>query len=206
MIVAARLLSDPPLSPTGDQGRSWLRRELLRPEYNDQALLNRIVAWLREQVSRGLDVAAGSPPLATLAAMVVLIVLVVALGWLLSRARLTSRGRSAGSPALADDGLSAAELRTRADAAFREGRHQDAVVDGFRALALRQIERGRVEGVPGATAHELGVALGEAFPPLAARTSVAADVFDLVRYGDRSATADQARGVLDLDDALLGVR
>ena len=206
MIVALRLLSDPPLHPTGDEGRSLLRRELLRPEYHDQALLTRFVEWLREQVARGLDVAAGSPPLATLAAMIVLVVLVTALGWLLSRARMTSRRRAERTPALADDGLSADALRARAEAAARDGRHGDAVVDAFRALALRQIERGRIEGVPGATAHELAVALGEAFPPLATRTAAAADLFDLVRYGDRPATADQARGLLELDDDLVGVR
>ena len=180
MIVALRLLSDPPLRPTGDEGRSLLRRELLRPEYHDEALLTRFVEWLREQVARGLDVAAGSPPLATLAAMIVLVVLVTA--------------------------LSADALRARAESAAREGRHGDAVVDAFRALALRQIERGRIEGVPGATAHELAVALGEAFPPLATRTAAAADLFDLVRYGDRPATADPARELLELDDDLVGVR
>jgi hypothetical protein len=206
VIVALRLLSDPPLGPTGDEGRSLVRRELLRPEYNDQALLTRFVDWLRDQVSRGLDAAAGSPPLATLAAMVVLVLLVSALGWLFSRARLTSRSRAERTPALADDGLSADALRARAEAATVEGRHEDAVVDGFRALALRQIERGRIEGVPGATAHELAVALGAAIPPAATRTAGAADLFDLVRYGGRPATADQARGLLDLDDALLGVR
>ncbi|MGI8644855.1 MAG: DUF4129 domain-containing protein [Nocardioides sp.] len=206
MNVASRLLPDPPLVPNGDEGRSLLRRELLRPEYNDQALISRFVDWLRDKITQGVDVASGSPPLATLAAMVLLVLLVVALGWLLSRAQMTSRARGVGAPALTDEGLTARELRRRAEAALAEGRHEDAVVDGFRALALRQIERGRIEDVPGATAHELAGALGASYPPRSERVAGAADVFDAVLYGDRPATAAQARETLALDDELVGAR
>lgn len=201
-----RLLPDPPLTPDGDEGRSLLRRELLRPEYNDQALMTRFVDWLREQLARGIDAASGSPPLATLAAMVIFLVLVAALAWLLSRARLTSRADGASAPVLTDDGLTAAELRARAESALADDRPSDALVDGFRALALRQIERGRIEDVPDATAHELSGVLGAAYPPLSARVAHAADAFDLVLYGERPATADQARAMLALDDELVGVR
>ena len=200
------IASDPPLTPTGDEGRSLLRRELLRPEYNDEALLTRFVSWLREQLARGIAAASDSPPLATLAAMVILVALVVMLGWLLSRARLGSRAGGSDAPALTDDGLTAAELRARALEALAEGRPEDALVDAYRALALRQIERGRIEDQPGATAHELAAALGAAFPTLAPRIAGAADTFDLVLYGGRPATSNQARDVLGLDDALVGVR
>ena len=200
------IASDLPLTPSGDEGRSLLRRELLRPEYNDEAILARLVQWLRDQVTRGIDAASGSPPLATFAAMVILVGLVVALGWLLSRARLTSGAQRSTGPALTDDGLSAAELRARALEALADGRPEDALVDAFRALALRQVERGRIDDQPGATAHELAAALGTAFPPLAPRIAAAADTFDLVLYGGRPATADQARDLLGLDDALVGTR
>jgi hypothetical protein len=200
------IASDPPLTPSGDEGRSLLRRELLRPEYHDEAILARFVQWLRDQVTRGIDAAAGSPPLATFAAMVILVALVVALGWLLSRARLTSRAQRSSGAALSDEGLTAAELRARALEALADGRPEDALVDAFRALALRQVERGRIDDQPGATAHELAAALGTAFPPLAPRIAEAADTFDLVLYGGRSATADQARDLLGLDEALVGTR
>ena len=45
-----------------------------------------------------------------------------------------------------------------------QGRFADAVVDGFRALALRQAERGRLEDAPGATAHEVADSLAAAYP------------------------------------------
>jgi hypothetical protein len=175
-------------------------------EYHDEAILARFVQWLRDQVTRGIDAASGSPPLATFAAMVILVALVVALGWLLSRARLTSRAQRSTGAALTDDGLTAAELRARALEALADGRPGDALVDAFRALALRQVENGRIDDQPGATAHELAAGLGTAFPPLARRIAAAADTFDLVLYGGRPATPDQARDLLGLDDALVGAR
>ena len=36
------LLHDPPLTPSPDDARSSLRRELLKPEYNDQNLVQRL--------------------------------------------------------------------------------------------------------------------------------------------------------------------
>ena len=205
-IGTATRVVDPPLDPSPDEARSLLRRELLRPEYNDEALVSRFVDWLREQLTRGVEAASGSPPLTTLAAMVILVLLVLSLGWLLTRARLGSRTSRVTEPALAEDGLTATDLRERAEASLAEGRSAAALVDGFRALAVRQIERGRIDGTPGATAHELAVSLGRAFPPWAERVGGAAHSFDLVLYGDRPATADQARAVLELDDELVGVR
>ncbi|MEO5853368.1 MAG: DUF4129 domain-containing protein [Nocardioides sp.] len=199
-------VADPPLDPTADQARSLLRRELLEPEYHDQAPVARFVDWLREQLARGVDAAAGSAPLTTLAAMVLLVLLVVGLAWALSRARRGARSAAVDGAVLGEDGLSAVELRARAEGALAEGDHATALLDAFRALALRQVERGRIEGLPGATAHELSGALGDAFPPLRDRLVAAAGSFDRVLYGERPATAGQARAVLTLDDELVGVR
>jgi hypothetical protein len=101
--------------------------------------------------------------------------------------------------------LTAAELRRRAERALAEGRHAEAVVEGFRALAVRQVERGRLEDLPGATAHEVAAAVGAAHPGERDRVDRTALLFDEVRYGDRPATRDQAAEVLALDDALTGV-
>ena len=92
--------------------------------------------------------------------------------------------------------MSAAELRARADAALAEGRHGDALVDGFRALAARQVERGRLDDLPGATAHEVADALGAAYPAQRGRVDGSAALFDRVLYGDRPASREQATGVL----------
>jgi hypothetical protein len=194
---------DPPLLPSPDEARSKLRRELLRPEYNDQNLFERLISWLERQLGKGLDAASDAPPLSTLAAMVILVGLVGLLAWLLSRARRTARSGAGDRAVLTDEVISADELRARAEAALAEGRHEDAVVDGFRAVATRQVERGRLADAPGATAHEVAVALGREFPHLRGRVEEGGALFDAVLYGDRPASAAQAASVLALDDELL---
>lgn len=202
-VLPAFLPRDPPLVPTPDEARSKLRRELLRPEYNEQNLVQRFLSWAERQLGKGLDAAADAPPLSTLASMVILVCLVGLLGWLLSRARRTARTREADRAVLTDEVISADELRARAEAALAEGRHEDAVVDGFRAVATRQVERGRLADAPGATAHEVAVALGREFPHLRQQVDSCGALFDAVLYGDRPATAAQAESVLALDDELL---
>jgi len=206
VLLAALPPRDPPLTPTPDEARTKLRRELLRPEYNEQNLVQRFLSWAERQLGKGLDAAADAPPLSTLAAMVILVGLVALLGWLLSRARRTARTRDDDRAVLTDEAVSADELRARAEAALAEGRHEDAVVDGFRAVAARQVERGRLADAPGATAHEVAVALGAEFPSLRERVHGGGALFDAVLYGDRPATADQAESVIALDDELVARR
>lgn len=199
-------LPDPPLDPSPDEGESLLRRELLKPEYHDRNVLQRILTWIERQVNEGLDAASGAPPLSTLAAMVVLVLLVGGLVWLVSRARATARAEHEKRAVLTDEVVSAAELRARAEGAFAEGRFEAAVVDAYRALAVRQVERGRLDESPGATAHEVALALAAEYPRQRPRVDASADLFDAVLYGGRAATRDQAAGVLALDDELATVR
>jgi hypothetical protein len=205
-LAEAGVANDPPLVPTPDEARSDLRRELLRPEYNEQNLVQRLLSWAERQLGKGLDAASEAPPLSTLAAMVILVGLLGLLGWLLSRARRTARSRTEDRAVLTNELISADELRARAEAALADGRHEDAVVDGFRAVATRQVERGRLADAPGATAHEVAVALGREFPHLRERVDSAGALFDAVLYGDRSATAVQAERVIALDDELMARR
>lgn len=199
-------LAAPPLDPSGGEGRSWLRQELLHREYHEQDLVQQVIGWLMRLLDSGIRAASATPPLSTFAAMLVFLLLAVGLGWLLSRARRTMRRASPPVAVLADDGLTAAQLRARAEAALTEGRHAAALVDGFRALAVRQVERGRLEDLPGATAHEVAGALGSAYPEQRQRVDGSARLFDLVMYGDRPASADQAADVLALDDELAARR
>ncbi len=197
------LLPDPPLDPTGSEARSKLRRELLRPEYHDQNLLQRFLNWVSRKVSSGIDQASQAPPLSTLMAMLIFVALALALGWLASRARRTARDRGAKPGVLTDEVVSADELRARAEAALEAGRFEEAVVDGFRALAVRQVERGRLTDTPGATAHEVADTLAVEYAALADRVRASARLFDEVLYGERPATREQATSVLALDDDLV---
>jgi hypothetical protein len=199
-------LADPPLDPPPDEARSWLRDELLHPEYHQQNLVQQLLDWLQRRVGAGLDAAQDAPPLSTLAAMVVLVLLVLGLGWLLSRVRLTARTRDEQRAVLTDEVVTAAELRSRAETALADGRHEDAVVDGFRALAVRQVERGRLDDAPGATAHEVAASLAASYPEQRPRVTGCALLFEAVLYGDRPASRDQAAGLLALDDELAALR
>jgi Domain of unknown function (DUF4129) len=197
------LLRDPPLDPSGAEGRSKLRRELLRPEYHDQNVAQRVLEWVVRKISGGIDQASQAPPLSTFMAMVVFVGLALALGWLASRARRTARIRDASQPVLTDEVVTADELRARAEAALEAGRFEDAVVDGFRALAVRQVERGRLSDDPGATADEVAEGLAVEHAAVADRVRAGARLFDEVLYGDRPATREQATSVLALDDDLV---
>lgn len=197
--------ADPPLDPSGDEARTQLRRELLKPEYHEQDVLGRIGRAIERWLDGTVAQASTAPPLSTAMAILVAVLLVAGLAALLSRARRTARATTDGA-VLTDETVSAGELRARARAAYDAERYEDAVVEGFRALTLGQVERGRLEHQPGATAHEVALALSTEHPALRDRLAEGARLFDLVRYGEREATREQARSVLALDDALAGVR
>lgn len=199
-------LADPPLDPSGDEGRSLLRGELAKPEYHDTDLVERISRWIGRLFDDSVGAAADLPAIGTFAAIVVALLIAAGLGLLVSRARRTARARAERAPALTDEMVSATELRRRAEAALAEGRYDDALVDGYRALAVHQVERGRIEDLPQATAHELATALGVEFPAERVLVARCADLFDAVLYGDHPATREQALEVLALDDQLAGRR
>jgi hypothetical protein len=204
-LLGVRLLPlvDPPLTPSGDEGRSLLRRELLHPEYHSGNLLERFVRWLARVLDDGLTAARDAPPLTTLAAMVVFLLLLAAVLWLASQARRSSRADTVTRSLLTEEDITAAELRTRAERALAESRFADALVDAFRAVAVRQVERGRIDNLPGATAHEVAAALAEAFPEQRTDLDRCAALFDLVLYGGRPASREQALDVLGLDERLV---
>jgi len=202
----ASWLADPPLDPSGEEARSLLRRELLAPEYHEQNLLERLQNWLERRIDGGVGSASDAPALQTFATMLVALLLVAGLVFVVSRARRTARAAQERRSVLTTEDVTAAELRARALAALAEGRHEEALVDAFRALTLRQVERGRLDDTPGATAHEVAAVLAAEYPHQRARVDAGARLFDAVLYGHRSATHEQAAGVLALDDELAGVR
>jgi hypothetical protein len=195
-----------PLDPSPDEARSSLRHELLKPDYHRDSIVNRVIGWFADLFDRTTAAAAGASPLVTVASILLFALLAVGFLWLVSRARRTRRAPRESGAVLEEPGVTAAELRFRAEMALADGRFPDAVVDGFRALTLRQVERHRLDDLPGMTAHEVALALGALSPAERGRIDDAGLSFDLVRYGDRPATADQARRVLALDDDLAGVR
>jgi mRNA-degrading endonuclease toxin of MazEF toxin-antitoxin module len=202
--MTGHVAAEPPLDPAGDEARSLLGRELANPEYYDADVVDRLINWLDRLIGDIGGAAESSPPVTVAVAILVALLLAAGVLLIVSRARQTARGERVAAPALTGEVVTAAELRSRAEAALVAGDHGAALVDAFRALAVRQVERDRIDDVPQATAHELATALAGAFAPHAVRIRRAADLFDQVLYGDRPATREQALEVLALDEELAG--
>lgn len=197
---------EPPVRPSGDEARDWLREELAHPDYHERSLFEEVLDWLVRTFSDGVERAGEIPPVSIAAAVLAFFALVVAVLLLLSRARRDRARRATDRAVLTEEVVTAAELRRRAEAARAGGRHDDALVDGFRALTLRQQEDGRLQPTPGATAHEIAAELGRSFPSLAGRLDSSARAFEEVRYGQLPAGADRVDAVLALDDELARTR
>jgi Domain of unknown function (DUF4129) len=195
--------ADAPLDPSPGEARSWLQRELLDPEYHQQNVIERLITWLGRQIGVGVE---GGGLLSTFVVILIFLLLLGGLALILSRIQRNRRARTAIGPVLGHEVVTAAQLRARAEAALADGRPEEALVDGFRALAVRQVERGRLDDSPGATAHEVALLLATEYPQHGTAVGDNALLFDLVLYGDRPATTEQATGVLILDDELAGAR
>ncbi len=200
------LLSEPPLLPTPDEARGSLRRELVDPQYYDQDLVQRILDWIQRRIDGTVESASALPALTWLAVTTIVVALSVGLILLVSRARFTARQRADDRAVLTGDQVSAAELRSRAEQAHREGRFGEAVIEGFRALAVHQVERGRLDNAPGSTAREVAETLAAQHPEQRGPVEYGAQLFDAVMYGERSASREEADAVLAIDALLRSPR
>jgi hypothetical protein len=200
------LVPGPPLQPSGDEGRRLLRRELLHGEYHRQDLLRRVLDWIWRRLEGGVGAATGAGWMSTFVTMLIGAVLLVGLVLVLSRVRRDRRRRERAEPVLGAHRPSAGELRRRAEAALAHGRNAEAVVEAFRALAVRQVEKGRLADLPGTTAHEVAASLASSYPDHGERVGRGADLFDATLYGDHPPTREDANSLLELDDTLAGAR
>ncbi|WP_392544745.1 DUF4129 domain-containing protein [Oryzobacter telluris] len=197
--------ADPPLDPTSPEARQWLEDELRRGIYHEQkGLLARLWEWLGDILGRTVT-GAGLPAWTI---WVAIIVGVLVVGLVLARSLRSERrmtGRSRGG-VLDGPVRTAAEHRADARAALAAGDHDTAVLEGYRAIARAAVERTLLDDLPGRTAHEVSVQLVPVFPAHGGPLATAADTFDAVRYGRRTASADAARAVVDLDETLSTTR
>ena len=161
-------LADPPLDPSRRRGAVAAAPRAAAPGVPPaEPRRAGCSTGSQRQLDRGLDAAAQAPPLSTFAAMLVVpAARSAALVWLVSRARRTARGAATRrAPVLDRRG----RHRRRAAGPGRGGAGRGParatpLVDGFRALAVRQVERGRLDDAPGATAHEVAARSAAAYP------------------------------------------
>jgi hypothetical protein len=189
------------IRPDPDQARSWVERELSRPEYH-RGLLERFSSWLGDLWDGLTQAAAAGSPLSTAAAVAVVAVLAALALTVAGRVRREAPADRRGRHAVVGHGDSPDMHRRAAEQALENGDLRAALVEAFRALASRWARRALLEERPGLTAHEVATELGAVFSHRAGELAHAADVFDSVFYGDQPAHGDDARAVLRLDAEL----
>lgn len=196
----------PPLDPSSPEARQWARDELAKGGYSTEpSPLQRFLEWLWQHL--GGQAGGGLLPPWAVLLLVLAVVAVVALviGLRLRAEPASGRGRSRRS-VLDDEGLTAADYRSRAAAARRRGDWDVVLLDSYRALAASAVERTLLTDLPGRTAHEVAEELAPVFPARAQALAASAVEFDAVRYGHRHTTPDLAAAAADLDATLLSTR
>ncbi|BDZ42904.1 hypothetical protein GCM10025865_22030 [Paraoerskovia sediminicola] len=177
--LAPLLGADVPVTPAPEVAQEWIRNELARPEYGEnQNLIGRFLDWLGQ-----LGGDAPSIPGSVLIVAVVAVVVAVALALLVTgRVRRSSRA-PAQSTVLEDDGRTAEQIGSAADAARRAGDWTTAVLERFRAIVRSLEERVIIDDRPGRTAHEVSGDARARLPQASAALEAAGALFDDVCYG-----------------------
>lgn len=195
------------LDPTPTEARDWLEQELHGSDYQDP-WLESVIRWVVESLGKLFDGASrlANSGVSLVITVLVALVVIALMVWVLPRVRRESVTAAPDGSVLKDLTITARTYRDRAAQALVEGRYDDAVLDGFRAIARDMSDRTLLDDAPGRTAHEVSLALASPFPDFATRLARAADLFDSVRYGHRRASADQAGDVRRLDMELIAAR
>jgi hypothetical protein len=193
------------LNPTPPQAREWLTRELHGVGYQDP-WLESAIRWVLDRIGKFLEGAQKLAGLSPVFTALVALVVVALLAWVLPKVRREPVAAAPGGGVLESLAFTASHYRALAAAARRDRRHDDAVLDGFRAIAREMSSRTLLDDAPGRTAHEVSLSLASPFPDHAERLARVADLFDAVRYGHRHASGQQAEQVHLLDEDLARAR
>ncbi|MFC6087303.1 DUF4129 domain-containing protein [Sphaerisporangium aureirubrum] len=199
------------LAVLDDIGRDEARRraveELIRPEYQQESLLERAIRLIREFFDRLMDSAPGGVPGGVLALIIVIVVVGALIALIAWQGRKATRGRRAAAEALLGPvERTAAEHRAEAERLAAESRWAEAIRERLRAIARDLEHRAVVTPQPGRTADELAEVAGRELPAYAARLASAARLFDEVTYGAADGSEDGYRAMAGLDDDLRTAR
>jgi hypothetical protein len=193
------------LDPTPAQARNWLRQELHGSEYQSP-WLDSLSRWIADQLGKLLEGASNLAGLSPVITVLIALAVIALLVWVLPKVRRERVAAVSGGAVLDDERITPRLSRDLAAEALVHGRFDDAVLDGFRAIAKDMSDRQVLNDAPGRTAHEVSMALASPFPDHAERLAGAGDLFDSVRYGHRHANAYQAGQIQDLDAELVTTR
>jgi hypothetical protein len=189
-----------------DEARRLAQQELADPIYEDEPpLLQRVLEWVLRQLDR--LIAAVGDSLSGWGAVALLIPIALIVAIVLWRfgpmARRASRSEE---PLFGPSKRSAAEYRRAADDALADNDWTRSVLERFRGIVAGLEERDILAIKAGRTADEASREGGRLLPGLAERLVAGAVTFDDVRYGERSATRDEAVTMRDLDSNVRSAR
>lgn len=209
------LIADgPPLDPSADEARTWLREELSKSAYSQEPrLLERIVGWITDRLE---DLSGGTGGMGATGSVLRFLIFLIVLGLiaavvvgLVRGFRPEGRvrgGRADGRGVLDGDTRSAAEHRADAAAALAARDWDAAVVAAFRAIARSAIERTVLDDLPGRTADEVATTLGPVFAAHREGLRRASRSFDDVFYGRLAADEAAARHAVSIEAAVAATR
>lgn len=196
---------DPPVTIPRDPAREAAERELSKPPYheNDPGLLQRALNGFWDWVDGLFTAASGATPGGTLGLLVIVIAVLALAAALWWRLGTPHRAPVSSSPALFDDRpRTAAEHRAAAEAHAAQGHWNQAVQERMRAMVRALEERALLDPRPGRTADEAAAEASLPLPAHASELHAAAQVFDAITYGARTATEPMYDRLTTLDKAL----
>lgn len=182
-----------------------MKQELQGSDYRSP-WLDSVGRWILDRLGNLLEGARRLSEISPAVTVLMALVVVALLVWILPRVRRERVVARPGGSVLEDPTITSRLYRDLAAQAIRDGRYDDAVLDGFRAIARDLSDRRVLHDAPGRTAHEVSLELAQPFPDHADRLARAADLFDSVRYGHRHASASQAEQMHLLDADLVTTR
>ncbi|KUG58762.1 DUF4129 domain-containing protein [Nesterenkonia jeotgali] len=191
------------MQPEPDEARRLLEQELNDPRYQRDATgplreaADRFFGWL-DQLS--LNLGPVNLPLGPVLLLVLLLAAVV-LCIVLVRPRL-QRGADSEELLATPAGVTADELRRRAEFHAQAGRFDEACRELFRSVIRAAEERQELAEQAGRTATEAGASLARAHPAQAREAMRAAELFNYSRYGGRSLQRSDYDALLDLQQRL----
>ncbi|NYI06170.1 DUF4129 domain-containing protein [Allostreptomyces psammosilenae] len=200
--------SAPPLDIDGETAREAARDELSRAVYQDArpGPIEQAWEWFWERVAELLDATASAAPGGWVGVVTLLVIALLAIVALRLRlGRMRAQPRSA-QPLLGGVARSAAEHRAAAERHAAAGAWPEAVGERMRAIARALHERALLDDRPGRTATEIARDAAAQLPQAADALAEAARIFDGVRYGGRTATAENYATMRALDDQIAAAR
>ncbi|MCH8559826.1 MULTISPECIES: DUF4129 domain-containing protein [unclassified Nesterenkonia] len=191
------------MQPEPDEARRLLEQELSDPRYQRDATgplreaADRFFGWL-DQLS--LNLGPLNLPLGPVLLLVLLLAAVV-LCIVLVRPRL-QRGTDSAELLTSPAGVTAEQLRRRAESHAQAGRFDEACRELFRAVIRAAEECQELTEQAGRTATEAGAALARAHPVQAQQAIHAAELFNYSRYGGGALQRTDYDSLLTLQERL----